>query len=180
MNEAVSYRVPHLHVRMLLLRLRIVSCLTLPTFGEVEDDADRQEDLRLAEAKETPSQSPRSDHSPFPSLHQRAKSEPFWPSNHKGRRVVSDSCTRNCKSPANNSLTLRQKKSLNVDSPSFTPTILARNNVISQQAASAAPFTPRGLNSRKSLLSQSALATLSRVLTFRLRCWNSKQTATGI
>ena len=44
------------------------------------------------------------------------------------------------------------KRSLNVDSPSFTPTGLTvpgKGATISAQAASAAPFTPRGLDSGK-------------------------------
>lgn len=42
------------------------------------------------------------------------------------------------------------KKSLNVDSPSFTPATLSvpgRSAAISSQAAAAAPFTPRGIAS---------------------------------
>lgn len=42
------------------------------------------------------------------------------------------------------------KKSLNVDSPSFTPATLSvpgRSAIISSQAAAAAPFTPRGIAS---------------------------------
>jgi hypothetical protein len=44
----------------------------------------------------------------------------------------------------------RLKKSLNVDSPSFTPTTLSvpgKGAAISSQAATAAPFTPRGMAS---------------------------------
>lgn len=44
----------------------------------------------------------------------------------------------------------RLKKSLNVDSPSFTPSTLAvpsKSSSISSQAANAAPFTPRSLAS---------------------------------
>lgn len=40
-----------------------------------------------------------------------------------------------------------QKKALNVDSPSFTPTGLAANatpTIMSSRVATAAPFTPRG------------------------------------
>jgi PAB-dependent poly(A)-specific ribonuclease subunit 3 len=42
-----------------------------------------------------------------------------------------------------------RKKTLNVDSPSFTPATLPvpGKTTISSQAASAAPFTPRGLTS---------------------------------
>lgn len=44
----------------------------------------------------------------------------------------------------------RLKKSLNVDSPSFTPATLSvpgKGAPISSQAANAAPFTPRGMAS---------------------------------
>lgn len=44
------------------------------------------------------------------------------------------------------------KKSLNVDSPSFTPATLSvpgKSAAISSQAATAAPFTPRGIASGK-------------------------------
>jgi hypothetical protein len=47
------------------------------------------------------------------------------------------------------------KKTLNVDSPSFTPTALASSvasTTISSRAASAAPFTPRGVQSGKNNL----------------------------
>jgi hypothetical protein len=47
----------------------------------------------------------------------------------------------------------RPKKTLNVDSPSFTPTAMATNSTagttMSSRAASAAPFTPRGVSSGK-------------------------------
>jgi PAB-dependent poly(A)-specific ribonuclease subunit 3 len=53
-------------------------------------------------------------------------------------------------------LVLDSKKRFNVDSPSFTPSLLSGNGVagpkkstaISPKAASAAPFQPRGASSR--------------------------------
>jgi hypothetical protein len=62
-----------------------------------------------------------------------------------------------------------QKKSLNVDSPSFTPTSLARSTTISSQAANAAPFTPRGIASRTFCHTHWCLIT-SLVLTEDRRC----------
>lgn len=60
------------------------------------------------------------------------------------------------------------KRSLNVDSPSFTPATLSvpgKASAISSQAANAAPFTPRGLASGKSsvLLVRTKLTMLGTV-----------------
>ncbi len=49
------------------------------------------------------------------------------------------------------------KKTFNADSPSFTPAgqvQLAKKSTLSSQAASAAPFTPRGANCRLNMDSQ--------------------------
>ena len=152
MSKAVSYQQPNLHLRMLLLHLRMESCpgLRLPVFGEVEDNTERQDLAYVPVKTENMSSQPlRSGFVSYTPLQQRPGFTLPRSWRDSGRRAKSDSfCQRTIESSANTSHTLRQKKSLNVDSPSFTPTILARNNVISQQAASAAPFTPRGLGSR--------------------------------
>lgn len=169
MDEPAIFQSPQVQPSMQDLRRRLTHPgVVLPLFGELGNEAEKQcyftPNLRLLSEDTIVNRLERLDIAEIPFVHHRTRSDFLFPGRKpiqrrdgRGRQSIRSQTqylpkrASYSESQADTFHTLRQKKSLNVDSPSFTPTILARNNVISQQAASAAPFTPRGMNSREYL-----------------------------